>query len=185
MSYKYKCETCNEGFEKLRRRGSETECRSCGNARRLREWKVANREYVNAKERERVRLAKLAGTHPRSTWQERNKEKAAAKARRWREANPERWKEIEVKYRANNRETLLTKYRTRRHHKRRPWGFENLAPFYESARRVTQCLGIPHEVDHIVPLQGETVSGLHVPENLRVIPRSLNRSKCNRMVYGH
>jgi 5-methylcytosine-specific restriction endonuclease McrA len=35
-------------------------------------------------------------------------------------------------------------------------------------------------VDHIVPLQGENVSGLHVPWNLRVIPGTDNMRKNNR-----
>ena len=37
--------------------------------------------------------------------------------------------------------------------------------------------GIKWEVDHIVPLNGKSVCGLHVAENLAVIPMYLNRSK--------
>ena len=52
--------------------------------------------------------------------------------------------------------------------------------FYEIAARVTRCTGIRFEVDHIVPLRDECVSGLHVHNNLRVIPRLQNMLKGNR-----
>jgi len=51
---------------------------------------------------------------------------------------------------------------------------------YKLAILRTKIFGFPWEVDHIIPLQGKLVSGLHVPENLRVIPRKDNRQKHNR-----
>jgi hypothetical protein len=62
-----------------------------------------------------------------------------------------------------------------------PWAdLGAISLFYEEAVRKTVETGVLHEVDHIVPLLGKTVSGLHVPENLRVIPWLENRRKSNR-----
>jgi hypothetical protein len=69
----------------------------------------------------------------------------------------------------------------RRMHERRntpPWvDRKAIAEMYRLARSLTRETGELHVVDHIVPLRGKIVSGLHWHGNMRVIHWRENASK--------
>ena len=123
---------------------------------RVKTWQAANKEKVKE-------AAKL--------WITNNPEKVAAKTKRYRDANPEKvtaWAVENVAKRAKRVPSWLSQDDK--------W---MLKEAYALARLRTQTFGFVWEVDHIIPLRGETVSGLHTPLNVQVIPKTLNRTKRN------
>ena len=140
-----------------------------------------------------------------SKWQKDNRERAReiskkcyykyherylAIASKYRSENKEKIKAAGIKYRTTNKEQYAVLNRcnvaTRTASKilRTPKWLTSediwvIKEIYRLARLRTQMFGVAWEVDHIVPLQGKIVSGLHEPGNLQVIPATKNRSKGN------
>ncbi|WP_395652454.1 hypothetical protein [Brevundimonas sp.] len=129
---------------------------------------------------------------------QRTKEICSARKKAWAAANPDKQREMKIRYRKANPEAVKAerkRWRERNPSARHaaevrrelaiaqrcglltPEGAKQIERIYAEARRLTQETGIPHHVDHIAPLRGETISGLHIPENLRIIPAEDNIKK--------
>lgn len=57
-----------------------------------------------------------------------------------------------------------------------------MAAIYCERARIQAKTGVPHDVDHIVPLQGALVCGLNWEGNMRVVQSSINRMKSNHFL---
>ena len=59
-----------------------------------------------------------------------------------------------------------------------PWAeYDQIVKIYQEARRLTVESGIPHEVDHIIPLKSKIVCGLHCLANLQILTADENNKK--------
>jgi hypothetical protein len=102
----------------------------------------------------------------------REKDAVAERCRSYRQNNKERYAGLSARRRARKSNATPT-WLTPDHH-------AEMLRFYEEAARLTVETGVIHHVDHIVPLQGKNICGLHVPWNLQVITMAENCSKGNR-----
>ena len=147
------------------------------NPERYKEIKKRSRDPV--KESERYRK-----------WRLENPDKVKAKNANWQTKNWNKYLDISSRWKNRNRGHVNAKTKERRlsQIQRTPkWltdqDFADIKKFYDLAHELSQAYGFPWHVDHIIPLKGKTVSGLHVVDNLQVIPGSENSRKGNRF-YG-
>lgn len=149
----------------LAKNDAEVKARRLAASARYRERLRSDPAYAERAKRLRSEAVKRS-----AEWQKNNPEKAAALAKSVRQRNPDR----EVAKVRRRQAAKLQAVPSWANH-------DAIRRHYENARYLTEVTGHKHHVDHIIPLRGKDVCGLHVENNLRAIPHFLNTRKGNQL----
>lgn len=148
--------------------GLRFDCRDCQQAASKlynRTRRVYDPEKVRRLKESNPELARLYTKR----FYDAHREQRIQESRAWARANPAKRNAKTARYKARKLQATVA------------WANKFfIEEIYDLARRRTASTGFKWHVDHIVPLQSKNVCGLHVENNLRVIPAVSNLSKHNR-----
>lgn len=182
---------CRRGHSLRSIHGTCIECRKMQEKARYHADPEKTKKQVAAKYRKNAE--KLKENRKKIYRENAEAEKAIAKIRsaEWRKNNPNHAgaKESKKQWKKNNPSKVradTVKRRVALMHRVPKWLNEDdiwmIEQAYELAAIRSKMFGFKWHVDHILPLQGKFVSGLHVVTNLQVLPWVENISKANKYI---
>lgn len=172
------CKDCVKEKSKKRRRALGTqpiENRKVSKEHKLRlhreasaRYRIKNKDNINKKNKEKRSTNSYRKV--RKEWEAKNRSKVLESRKAYYEKN-----KIEYIERANKRSKRLKSSILSELYR------EEIRSIYKICDRVNKITGATNfHVDHIIPLQGENVCGLHAPWNLQILLKSLNWKKSNK-----
>lgn len=158
------------------------------------EYKAAyyqrNKERLDKKTKEWVKNNPNKKQAIQLKYEKNNKDKVTLIHRNWLDTNSEYRANYFKQYKQENRDkcnAIAAKYRAAKLQAAPPWltkeHLEEIEEFYVLAKELAWLNqdGEVFHVDHIIPLQGDNICGLHVPWNLQLLPWQDNLKKSNKV----
>jgi hypothetical protein len=165
--------------EKYRKYGREYEKRPRVKAVRQKYYQI-NKHWMTKRNYEYYLKNKKRIDDAARVWKITNKKEYEAYQRQWAKNNPDKVKVKHIKYRKNNMDKVLYWNSNRRA------GKLKRTPKWADLEKIKQVYKKCPEgmvVDHIIPLQGDSVSGLHIATNLQYLSPNENSIKGNRFSF--
>lgn len=118
-------------------------------------------------------------------WVKNNKAKALQYSYNWRKRNPKLVRAGENRYWAKNPDKLRTKWANHQIKRKYSNKFQLTSEQKLQIQEIYANRPVGYEVDHIIPLRGVNVWGLHAPWNLQYLTSEENRLKSNKILQGN
>jgi hypothetical protein len=149
----------------------------------LAEWRKKNRDKTRASQKKYYEANKELCLDKIKNCQKANKDKYNKFIYGWQKANPDKVAAIRKRYYEKNSAKDIARVRRRQGKIKHCEIFMNAGELAEIQGLYDFCrIFKGFEIDHIIPLNGKLVSGLHILSNLQVLPIYENRSKQNKYV---
>lgn len=166
------CQDCGVDITETYRKKHGLHCRACVAAYQ-KEYRTANKDSISESKKRWSTVNAAHKAEQDRQYALANPERRAKARRKWVSANPGKDTACKAKNHVS-RLLRVPKWLSADDH----WLLEQA---YELAALRTRMFGFAWHVDHILPLHGRKVSGLHVPTNVQVIPGVENCRKGNRV----
>lgn len=154
----------------------------CGKLCKDNYWKSNNWDKV---------LASASKYRKNSSYRKDNKDKINLQIKQWKLNNPDRKRELNRNYHKSKQGDSEYLAKRRHHEAMRRARKLQATPKWLTNKQIEEIKQIykncPKDchVDHIMPLKGNYLSGLHVPWNLQYLPGIVNKMKSNKVDNGN